>query len=471
MSGSVRTFEVVVIGGGIVGCAIAHRLARHTGSVVLLEREPDVCEGTSKANSGIVHTGFDARPGTLEARLLQVARDLWPELAADLGIPLVPAGAVMVARSEEDLDTIRHKLMPGAAANGAEVHPLTRQETLDLAPHATAAAVGGLHVPGESLVDPFWATRAYAESAARNGAEIWTGHAAVAMELAGGGQAIRIRTAGGRTLQARRVINAAGLWSDEVAALAGDASFRLTPRKGQFLLSEDDLGISVITLPVPSAKSKGILVSPLAIGGLLLGPTAEDQADKHDFSTTAEGIARVLAETSQLVPGVAGLHFVRRFAGLRAVTDAGDYIIRRSPATPLLLHVAGIRSTGVSASPGIALHVAELLRAEGFLGPERSGLVPYAPVPATAGSGEVVCLCRNITGGEVERVLHGPLPARTLDAVKRRTGAMLGECQGNQCMARILGIMAEHLALPPIQIDKHAAGSALAVAALGEEER
>ncbi|HEY8346503.1 MAG TPA: FAD-dependent oxidoreductase [Symbiobacteriaceae bacterium] len=468
MADRVPTFDVAVVGGGIVGCAIAHRLSRHTRSLVLLERAPDVCEGTSKANSGIVHTGFDAKPGTLEARLLGVARRLWPTLAEELGIPLIRTGAVMVARSPADMDYIQNTLVPGAAANGVEVRVLTREEVLQLAPHVTDRAVGGLHIPGESLTDPFWATRAFAEAAARNGAEIWTENGAEAMEIVDGGTAIRIRTTGGRELKARKVINAAGLWSDEVARLIGDTSFRLTPRKGQFLLSEDDLGIQVITLPVPNPKSKGILVTPLAIGGLLMGPTAEDQEDKTDFATTREGLARVLEETSQLVPAVAKVKPVRAFAGLRAVYAGGDYIIRPSEVTPLMLHVAGIRSTGVSASPGIAAYVAELLQKEGFLPPERTDLPPRPEWAAEEGSSEVVCLCRNITRGEIERALSGPIPIRSLDAVKRRTGAMLGECQGNQCMVRIMQIMTEKLGIKPTEIIKHAAGSYVAVAP-GEE--
>lgn len=463
MQDSVPTFDIAVVGGGVVGCAIAHRLSRHTPSLVLLERNPDVGEGSSKANSGIVHTGFDAKPGTLEAKLLRRSQQIWPKLVEELGIPLIRSGAVMVARSDADMDYIRNKLIPGAAANGAEVHLLTREQVLELAPHATEKAIGGLHVPNESLTDPFWVTRAHAEAAVRNGAEVWTSNGAASMEIVDGGTAILIRTTGGRQLKARKVINASGLWSDEVSALIGDTSYRLTPRKGQFLISEDDLGIHVITLPVPNAKSKGILVSPLAIGGLLMGPTAEDQEDKTDFSTTPEGLARVKKETAELVPAVAGLRPVRTFAGLRAVYSGGDYIIRNSEVTPLLMHVAGIRSTGVSASPGIADYVAELLLKEGCLPPERTDLPGMPEWVMDQGSNEVVCICRNITRGEIERALSGPLPVRTLDAVKRRTGAMMGQCQGNECMVRIMQIMSEKLGIPIAEIEKNAAGSYVAV--------
>lgn len=454
--------DAVVIGGGIVGTAIAERLARHDAEVLLVEREPDVGEGASKANSGIVHTGFDARPGTLEARLLQVARELWPETARDLAIPLVPCGAVMVAKDEAEARAVQTSILERARAQGVAVQVLTRDELLSVAPFVTESAVGGLHIPGEAVVDPFWATRAFAEAAVREGARVSLGTAVEGMEIAASGRRVRIRLFGGAVVEAGLVVNAAGLWADEVAALIGDRSFQLRPRKGQFLLSEDDLGVDRIVLPVPGESSKGILVTPLAIGGLLLGPTAEDVDDKRDVATTAEGLERVRRQAAALVPSVAKAASIRQFAGLRAVHESGDYLIRPASTTPRVLHVAGIRSTGISTAPAIAWYVAQWFRQAGLLGPERSrsATAPEGTLEnQNMAGGEVVCICRNVTRGEILRALHGPLPARTVDAVKRRTGAMLGECQGNECLADILEIMATRFGVPPWRFCKHASGS------------
>lgn len=459
--------DVVVVGGGIVGSAIAREVASFGVSAALVEREPDVCEATSKANSGIAHTGFDSKPGTLESRLLARSREMWPSLAAELGVPFVPAGAVMVARNTEELEAVRGPILDKARENGVEVLLLTRSEVLDMMPYVTPIAVGGLHVSGESLVDPFWATRAFAEDAVRHGAEVILGDGVTGVREGQPGQTLVLTLASGRQVETRCVVNAAGLWSDDIAALAGDTSFRLTPRKGQFLLSEDDLGIDHIVLPVPNAKSKGILVTPLAIGGILMGPTAEDQEDKLDRTTTAAGLQAVLESTVKLVPAVGKAQSIRQFAGVRAVAASGDYIIRPSEVMPRLFHVAGIRSTGVSASPGIAAYVGENLAKLGYLPATKTAAAPTM-APDTTGAeipngGEVICRCRSITRAEIVRALRGPLPPRNLDGLKRRTGAMLGECQGNECVAKLLRIMSDELGVAPESIEKHAAGSYVAL--------
>jgi len=455
-----RTAEVAIIGGGIVGCAIAYSLTRRGVRCVLLERNLDVGEGTSKANSGIVHTGFDAKPETLEARLLADARSLWQVVAEELRVPLIPSGAVMVARDEAEFERIRGPITATAAANEVAVEVVDRATLLESWPFVTPHAAGGLVVPGESLVDPFWATRAYAEAAVLGGAELILGATVVGIEIRP--HDVRLALCQGDIVSADIVINAAGLWADEVARLAGDDSLSLTPRKGQFILAEDDLGIGSIMLPVPTPTSKGILVSPLAIGGLLMGPTAEDVSRKDDLATTADGLAAVRRGAASLVPAVATVASVRQFAGLRAVNPAGDYIIRRSTVSDRLIHVAGIRSTGVSASPAIGEYVADLVTAHGDQ-TVREPEPDAAPEFEVTGSAEVVCLCRGVTVAEVERALRGPIPARTLDAVKRRTGAMLGECQGNECAVAIARLIAESQSVPLKAVERGPIGSSLGV--------
>ncbi|MCL6576145.1 NAD(P)/FAD-dependent oxidoreductase [Kyrpidia sp.] len=460
-------YDVVIIGGGVVGTSIFRRLSSNDISVALLERAPDVCEGASKANSGIVHTGFDAKPNTLEAKLLQESRELWPDLIESLHIPYLPCGAIMVATDDQQFETLSAKIIPTARENGVEPVLQTADEVKQRVPCVNPDILGGLFIEGESLVDPFWATRAFAELGVANGGDVY-----LEAEVVGIDQHpdhLTVRCAGGLVLEAGWLVNAAGLWADEVARMVGDESFTLTPRKGQFVLTEDELGLTSIILPVPTEKSKGILVTPVVFGGTLLGPTAEDQIDKRDRSTTEEGLLRVIAESAKLVPAAAKVSSIRQFAGVRAVCSAGDYVIRPSSVCPRLIHAAGIRSTGVSASPGIAAEVERVLKDLGALSGTKAVVQTRLPDRFTdeANNGEVVCLCRSITRHEIELVLNVPPVPSTLDGIKRRTGAMLGECQGNLCAAAIMDMISKARNIPVEHVCKHAAGSHVIVGIAG----
>ncbi|HLX59093.1 MAG TPA: NAD(P)/FAD-dependent oxidoreductase [Ktedonobacteraceae bacterium] len=464
----IRHLDVLVIGGGVVGSAILRELARYHARVALLERNPDVCEGTSKSNSAIVHTGFDAPPGTLEARLLAEARELWPQIIEHLHIPYLQTGALMIASSQEELDTLENEIIPKAERNGVTLQRLTREEILEQAPYVNPAILGGALVEDEGIIDPFWTTRAYCENAALNGAQVLTNESVTGITIED--SQIFVRTTRDLTFAASMVINAAGLWSDEVARLAGDYSFTLTPRKGQFMIVEEDHGVSQIILPVPNRISKGILVTPIVFGGVLLGPTAEDVQDKSDLATTAGGLQQIRQGVGKLVPAMAEAASVRQFAGLRAVSSTGEYIIRPSTVSARLLHVAGIRSTGLSASPAIGRYVSELVRDQLGLA-LRDDFVEELPEYLTgthAGDGDVICLCRSITRGEVLAALRSPLPPETLDGLKRRTGAMLGDCQGNICLPRLMMLFQQQRGCDPLVLNKHYDGSSPVVARITE---
>jgi len=450
--------DVLVIGGGVVGCAILRELSRYDAAVALLERNPDICDGTSKSNSAIVHTGFDASPGSLEARLLAEARELWPDIIESLHIPYLQTGALMVATNAEELATIETEIIPKAERNGVMLRRLAREEILEAAPYISPKIAGGVLVEGEGVIDPFWTTRAYCENAVINGARVFLGEPVTGITVED--ECIYVRTGGGLTFAASMVVNAAGLWADEVARLAGDDAFTITPRKGQFIIVEEDHGVSQIILPVPSRISKGILVTPIVFGGVLLGPTAEEVDSKTDLATTSQGLNQIREGVSKLVPAIAEAESVRQFAGLRAVSSTGDYIIRSSTVHSRVLHVAGIRSTGLSASPGIGRYVGELVRDELDLS-LRNPFMDELPEYLTdihPDEGEVVCLCRSITRGEILAALRSPLPPTTLDGLKRRTGAMLGDCQGNLCMARLIDLF-QQLGRDPLTLDKNVAHS------------
>jgi glycerol-3-phosphate dehydrogenase len=463
----VNCYEVLVIGGGVVGSSVLYHLSQYQQNIALLEREPDVCEGTSKTNSAIVHTGFDATPGTLEARLLAESREIWPVLVEQLGIPFLPCGAVMVAVTDDEFETIRNEVYPKALKNGVnDVQVLTKDKVMELIPDVSADVKGGLLVPGESLVDPFWLTRAYAEAAVCNGAEVFVRAEVQGIVFDPVAERFRVATSDGREFFAKCVINAAGLWSDDVARLVGDESFTVTPRKGEFVLTEEELQLPHILLPVPSKISKGILVTPVVFGGYLLGPTAEEVEDKRDRSTTEEGLRKVMEGTAKLLPKVRHVQSIRQFAGNRAVSSTGDFIVRFSDVVPHFYHVAGIRSTGVSASPGLGRYVARDLAAHYGWEPRpdwRAELrLDTADVHA---SDEIVCLCRSITRGEIDRALCRPVAPTTIDGIKRRTGACLGDCQGNLCMPEIAAILADKWGVAFTDVQKHVEGSYLTVPA------
>jgi glycerol-3-phosphate dehydrogenase len=470
METKMRHVDVLVIGGGVVGCSILRELSRYDGTVALLERNPEICEGTSKSNSAIVHTGFDAPPGSLEAQLLEEARELWPHVIGTLHIPYLQTGALMVATSDEELNTIETEIIPKAERNGVAVQRLSREEIVENAPYVNPDNMGGVLVEGEGIIDPFWTTRAYCENAVLNGAEFFPEQAVVNITI--DSNYIQVRTSGGLTFAAKMVVNAAGLWADEVASLMGDSSFQLRPRKGQFIIVEEDHGVSQILLPVPNRISKGILVTPIVFGGVLLGPTAEEVTSKADLSTTEQGLQQIREGIRKLMPAMAEAATVRQFAGLRAVSSTGDYIIRPSTVSSRVLHVAGIRSTGLSASPAIGRYVAGLVRDELQLS-LRSHFVEELPEYLTdtqPDEGDIVCLCRSITRGEVLAALRSPLPPATLDGLKRRTGAMLGDCQGNLCMPRLIDLFQQQLGRDPLTLDKNVVHSSPIAARVSQSE-
>lgn len=434
-------YDVVVIGGGVVGTAILRELSLYQLKLLLVEKQRDICEGTSKANSGIVHTGFDAKPGTVEAECLKRSRGLWPKLIVELKIPYIPCGAIMVAANEAEKKIIEQTYIPNAEANGVDVHWLEPEAIRELNPAVDPGILGGLAIPEEAICDPFWATRAFAEIAVANGAEIALGAEVERIEQSD--DSLRLLLENGRWVHTRFLVNAAGLWSDEVARMVGDESFTITPRKGQFMLIEESVPISNIMLPVPTKQSKGVLVSPVVFGGFLLGPTAEDQQDKLDRSTTESGMSLVLEGCEKLIPSVRDYPSIRQFAGVRAVCSTGDFVIRKSEAEPRLVHAAGIRSTGLSASPGIAEKVREHLQMAGLTMQENPSAEQSLPdlFADEQETGEIICLCRSISRSEIVNALRRSLAPETIDGVKRRTGATLGECQGNCCIPRILDLM------------------------------
>jgi glycerol-3-phosphate dehydrogenase len=460
-----KAADVVIIGAGVVGAAIARELSRYQLTVVLADAANDVGTGTTKANTAILHTGFDAVPGSLESRLLRRGCALLTDYAALAGIPVERTGALLVAWTAEqqrELPSIQDR----ARQNGYDpVRPVTAAELYRREPHLGPGALAALEIPDESVICPWTTPLAYATEAVRAGVRLMLGTRVTGARAEGGpggarGEHVLSTTRG--TLRGRWVVNAAGLHSDRVdAMLGGDGGFTIRPRRGELIVF-DKLArplIGSILLPVPTAQSKGVLVAPTVYGNLLLGPTAQDIDDRGDTATTADGLASLTAAGRRIVPGLLDEEVTATYAGLRAATEHRDYQIRVD-ATRRYACAAGIRSTGLSASLGIAEHVVGLMGEAGLplRGRNGSAAPPVMPYIGQAGTrpyqdaaliaadpdyGRIVCHCERVTRGEIRDALASTLPPADLDGLRRRTRVRNGRCQGFYCAATVSALMAE----------------------------
>ena len=451
-------FDVAVIGAGVVGAAIARDLLAHELTVALLDANDDVGAGTSKANTAILHTGFDATPGTLESRLVRRGHRLLRDYAGVTGIPVERTGALVVAWTQDEWHTLP-ALAAKASANGYhECEIVDADEVYRQVPALGAGALGGLTVPDESITCTWTATLALATDSRARGAELLLNHRVVGVDTAAGDGVTALRTSRG-DVRARYVINAAGLGCDLIDAMFGYHRFTITPRRGELLVF-DKLArplVDRIVLPVPSKLGKGVLVSPTVYGNVMLGPTAEDLDDRTATGTSAAGLAFLLAKGEQLLPRLVREEVTAGYAGLRAAVDVGDYLIEADPAARYLL-VGGIRSTGLTSAMAVAEHVTGLLRDTGLALVPRAGLPP-PPVMANIGEaflrpyqdgeriaadpayGSIVCFCERVTAGEIRDTFSTPIPPPGLDGLRRRTRAMNGRCQGFFCGAEVAAML------------------------------
>ncbi len=450
-------YDVAVVGAGVVGVAIARELSCYELRTVVLEAGSDIGTGTTKANTAIRHTGFDAKPGSLEAALLRRAYPLLTDYAAGTGIPLETPGALLVAWNAEQLARL-DALAIQAKENGiGDVRPVAVDELYAREPHLGEGALGGLAIPGEGIMCPFTTPLAFATEAVTNGVRIEFDTPLRSIQDRGAGYVISTPRG---PVQARWLVNAAGLFSDVIDRMMGHDRFTISPRRGQLIVF-DKLArplVSSILLPVPTAVSKGVLVAPTVFGNVLLGPTAEDVADHSATETTAGGLADLMAKGRSILPALPAEEVTATYAGLRAATEHADYQIHCDAAQRYVC-AGGIRSTGLSASMGIAAHVVELLadaglqlrRAASHLGVHmppigESQLRPFRDAQAIAGNpsyGEIVCHCERVTRGELVDALEAPLAPRTMEGLRRRTRAGLGRCQGFYCSAAIASLLAE----------------------------
>jgi glycerol-3-phosphate dehydrogenase len=477
-------YDVAVIGAGVVGTAIARELARYRVHTILLEAGSDVGAGTTKANTAILHTGFDAKPGTLEASLVRRGHALLSAYGAQAGIPIESVGALLVAWNAEQLAAL-----PAAAATAARngytaTRPIAVEELYGLEPHLGPGALGALAIPDEAIICPFTTPLAFATEAVLNGVELVleapVGSVEVLREATGAwpgfarGPRVSADVVHGLvtprgTYRARFVVNAAGLNADVVDRQFGHLAFAITPRRGELIVF-DKLArplLGHVLLPVPTKRTKGVLVSPTVFGNVVLGPTAEDVDDKRATASTAAGMRGLLAKGRTIVPALVREEVTAVYVGLRAATEHADYQIRFYPAERYVC-VGGIRSTGLSASMAIAEHVLEGLAEAGLrLLPREmfdsvsmpnigeGALRPYQSPEAIARNpdyGRIVCHCERVTRGEILDAIAAPIPARSIDGLRRRTRALLGRCQGFYCLAEVVRTLADATGRPSAEI-------------------
>jgi len=446
------TYDVAVIGAGIVGSAIARELAGSHLSVALVEARSDVGDGTSKANTALLHTGFDATPGTLESRLVARGYHLLGEYAEATGIPVERTGALLVAWTAEELAALP-ALRAKAEANGYDdCSDVDAEGVYALVPALGPGALGGLRVPGESIICTWTTNLALATDAKRRGADVLTGHRVGS--VSSGTETTVMHTSGG-DVEATWVVNAAGLGADHLDTWWGHRRFTVTPRRGELFVFDKlarDL-VPLIVLPVPSSRGKGVLVSPTIYGNVMLGPTAQDLTDRADTGTSEAGFEFLWDKGRALLPRLLEEEVTASYAGLRAAIDRPDYLIDVDADRRYVL-VGGIRSTGLTSGMAVAEHVVGLLTDAGLNCAPRpdlpppprmpnlgeAGLRPYQDGPRIAADpayGTVVCFCERVTAGEIRDALASDLPPADLDGLRRRTRALNGRCQGFYCGASV----------------------------------
>lgn len=469
----VKSADVVVIGGGIVGTAVLRELSKYDLKCILVEKEPDLAMGTTKANSAILHAGFDAPTGSLKAITNVRGNKLYHELEHELDLDIKWTGSLVAATTDEEMATLQELLERGKA-NGVEgLKILSREEVLQKEKNLTSVK-GALWAPSAGVCWPFGAALAFARCAVQNGAEVMRDCRVLGF-IKEDGRITGVETSQG-VIKTKYVVNAAGVYADEIAKLAGDESFTITPRKGEYILFDKTACSSLVfgvVFPTPTKKSKGILVCTTTHGNTFIGPNAQDMEDKEDHAVTAEGMNEIIASARKLIPNLPMGAAITEFSGLRAVSSTGDFIIGASDVAGLY-NAAGMQSPGLTAAPAVAEMLAEAIVKD-------SGAKAKADFKAELPKkhvfnrlnwdkqaelikenilyGRVICRCETITEAEIVEAIHESCGALTVDGVKRRTRAGMGRCQGGFCGPRVTQILARELNIPVPEVLKERADS------------
>ena len=455
-------YDVAIIGAGVVGAAIARELSRYNLSIAILDKENDVCCGASKANSAIVHAGYDPEEGTLMARFNLEGAAMYESMCRELSVPYKVNGALVVALDDEQIEHIHHLKQRGGHNGVPRLEILATDELLAREPAVNPEAKGALWVPTSGIVDPMLLTISLVENAVANGAECILNFDVCAIEHIHGGYNISSKNS---SITAGYVINAAGVNSDKIHNMVSPPAFRITPKRGQyFMLDKTVSGIVSSTIfPCPSKAGKGMLVAPTVHGNAMLGPSSDNPLNAEDLATTEDVLDNIRSNVRQLVPNVRVWNCIRTFSGMRAEPDTGDFIIGEASGAPGFIDVAGIKSPGLTAAPAIALHVVSILETAGLTLNKKSDFNPIlerkifndmptqeqeAMLKANPMYGRIICRCENVSEGDILDAIKRSPGATTVDGVKRRCRAGMGRCQGGFCGPKVQHILARELSKP-----------------------
>ena len=478
--------DILIVGAGVIGGMLARELSRYRLSVCLLEKESDVACGASKANSGIVHGGYDPQPGTLKAKTNAAGVEKLFRVAKELGVPHRRCGSFVCAFGKEEEETLRALLARGEQNGIGGLSILTGAEARALEPALSPEVTAVLNVPGAGIICPYQLTIAAVGNAMDNGVTLRRNFEVQTISREADG--FTLTSTGGEQVRGRYLVNCAGGFSDQIAEMAGDGFFRIIPRAGEYLLLDKAVGSLVgrTIFAVPGKNGKGVLVTPTADGNLLTGPTAEKVETPESRETTAAGLETVRRLAVRSVPGVDFRQVITSFCGVRASEAHGDFIIEPSRKVPGLLHIAAIDSPGLSSSAAIAEYAVSLLAGMGVKLERNPDFNPYrenmhafremsdeeknAFIQTHPDFGRMVCRCESVSEGEIRAAIRKNPGAVDVDGIKRRTRAGMGRCQGGFCLPRVLKILSEETGVPMAAVTKKGGESYQLFGKIGEEE-
>ncbi|MBR2053748.1 MAG: NAD(P)/FAD-dependent oxidoreductase [Clostridia bacterium] len=464
-------YDVAIIGCGVVGAAAAFELSKYKLNIAVLEKENDVALGASRANSAIVHAGYDPEPGTLMARLNVQGCAMAEQLCKDLSVPYEKIGSLVLAFSESERKTVK-KLYDRGVKNGVpDMQILSREEVLQMEPEVSPEVMGALYAPSAGIIGPWEYTIAFAEVAVQNGAEMKLRTKVEGIDWTEDHYVIHTNKG---DVEAKYIVNAAGVHSGEIHEMVAEKSFEIRPNRGEYyVLDKCEVTKARHTLfQCPNENGKGVLVSPTVGGNLIVGPNAEGVSGEEDNNNTANGMAFVQKMATKSVPNINYRHSIRNFAGVRANLNKDEFQI--GVAAKQFIDLAGIKSPGLTSAPAIALECIHLLQGEGLAMEQKENPVTtrkkihfrslsaedkQQAIKENPLYGRVICRCETITEGEIVDAIHSPIPPCSIDGIKRRAGSGLGRCQGGFCGPRVLDILARELKVSPLDILQDKDGS------------